>query len=296
MASQWGMGLLANSGEYEPAAFADATHGDISNRALFITRPLGFLDGAIGENLLLMVGGDLVERDELTTRSEGDTTLQGVGAVVWKTEPLEVGTYTAYRTIDSSEGFLTSVLANDLYTRWTRTFWRGRHTSIGDRMGAPSRRDRGAPFLGAPYPSIFFQFGGAARAEWTPASDGILGSFTAGWAPGDNAPGMERREGFADPGFKAGMILFEDVLAHLSAQAHDNASDPELLAVPLRVSNAFLHQQFGHNSIFLFPQGRVQRSQRATGRSARSSGGVFQWGCNRSVLIRFVRGIQPQQL
>ena len=83
----------------------------------------------------------------------------------------------------------------------------------------------------------------------------MVGSMDLGWAPGDNAPRDGTARGIRfDPGFKAGMILFEEVLAHLSAQAHDNASDPELLAVPSQGIERVPTNGSVHNAIYLFPQ------------------------------------------
>ena len=255
MASQWGMGLLANGGDKEPEAFADATHGDISNRILFLTRPLGFVEGPVGSSLFMMVGGDLVERDELTSREDGDTALQGVGALLWRTEPLEAGTYVAYRNLESAEGYKTTVLANDIYVKWTHKLEEVGTLELESEWVMLQGETEELRFIGAPYPIDILQFGGAANARWSPAGEGILASLGLGWAPGDNAPKDGTARGIRfDPGFKAGMILFEEVMGRLSAQSHDNASDPALVAVPSQGVERVATNGAVHNAAYLFPQ------------------------------------------
>jgi hypothetical protein len=161
----------------------------------------------------------------------------------------------AYRNLESVEGRKTTILANDIYVKWTHEVEDAGTLELESEWVMLQGETEELRFIGAPYPIDILQFGGAAKAQWNPTGEGILASLGLGWAPGDNAPKDGTARGIRfDPGFKAGMILFQEVLGRLSAQAHDNASDPGLVAVPSQGIDRVPTNGAVHNATYIFPQ------------------------------------------
>ena len=234
MVSHWGLGILANGGDKENYLFADASHGDISNRAIFFTKPAkAFNDGRLGEALTLAVGADLVERDELTDRSEGDEARQFVGALLWKESDLEFGFYTANRNLEKSNGDLTKATAFDLFGRWEGDLSEDLSLKMSFEGAYIMGTTEQARFEGAQYPLDIRQFGGVLKTDTSHRGLDMGAGLELGLVSGDNSP----QDGTAramklDPGYKVGMILFEEVLSRISARSHDRVVDPELVGTP----------------------------------------------------------------
>lgn len=256
MASHWGLGMLANSGDDDRYAFGDATHGDISNRLMFLTRPLApFSSGRAADALALVLAVDLVEQDELTDRLAGDRAVQAVGALAWREEGFELGAYVAWRRLRTDEGELTKAIAADLFWRW--------HPDVGDgwrlRLAAEGAVITGtteqARFEGAQFPVDILQFGAAFEGDLTATASGLGFALQAGFASGDNSTqdGTARAFRF-DPAYKVGLILYDEVLARLSARAHDRVRDPELVGSPPDGSDLLPTNGSVTNTIYVNPQ------------------------------------------
>ena len=110
MPNQWGMGMVANSGNGENTAdFGDARFGDIVDRILFATRPLiGLLSpkSDFARQLSVAVAADLVYRDRYASLllknggglQWGDTAVQVLGAAVYApAEGTRAGLYVTRR-------------------------------------------------------------------------------------------------------------------------------------------------------------------------------------------------------
>ena len=111
MASHWGLGILANSGDDErlewgsPRFGKDRNYGDIVNRVLFITKPLAVFSAAEwAKRWVLAAAGDIVERDERTQLTEGDLGLQAIGVLLYQSElGNEGGIYVAHRNLKDED-------------------------------------------------------------------------------------------------------------------------------------------------------------------------------------------------
>ena len=255
MVSHWGLGILANGGDKENYLFADASHGDICNRAMFLTKPAKpFSDSRLGDALTLALGADLVEHDELTDRADGDRAVQYIGALLWKERTLELGFYMANRNLEKDNGDLTKASAFDLFARWERIFSDAINLELTFEgvyiMGTTEQ----ARFEGAQYPLDIRQFGGVLRSRVMHHDYQLGGGLELGLASGDN----NTQDGTAramklDPGYKVGMILFEEVLSRISARSHDRVTDPDLVGTPAKGTDLIPTNGSVTNTFYLHP-------------------------------------------
>lgn len=234
MTSQWGLGLLANGGDEDASPFNDVTHGDVVNRATLILRPLALAKlGRASSALHVVLGADLVERDELTDREAGDRAWQAVGAVLWREAALDLGVYVAHRNLRRETDATLKATAVDAYGRW-----RG---DVGERFRLEAAFEGAAifgttdefRFEGAPKDVKIRQFGAVARATLTDQGGPMDYRLELGFASGDNdaQDGTLRAFRF-DPAYKASMILFDEVLGRASARGYDRVTDPGLSGTP----------------------------------------------------------------
>lgn len=268
MTSSWGLGLLANDGTDGPESsrspldfFNDRTHGDLVERIFFITRPLLAVDSVTEDSLAgwfyLGLGGDLVYLDENASLPDGDLAGQAVLAIgmrpprssLWGEIPdrleWEAGAYSVYRKQRDRErkGERDTGLeigAVDLFGRLRGPL----------QLGSAAR-----PVVASAAVEMAWLFGSTTRVESEEGGAGqalgveaygIAGELVlelpapridlglrVGLATGDANPDDDTLYRFAfDRDFKAGLILFDHVLAELSASARDAAIDPGRSALP----------------------------------------------------------------
>jgi hypothetical protein len=246
MPSQWGMGMVANSGDGEEATdFGDPRFGDIVERILFATRPFGALFGPasdLGRQLALAIGGDLVYRDryaQLVVRNGSglqwaDTAWQILGALVW--EPRE-GSRAGFYVTRRIQTF--AARGGDLHI-WV---FDGhlRHSMPLEALGAVLSLEgeaaeiyggtSHAPNLSAMGTTRVSQQGAAARAGL--AKGQFEAELEGGYASGDANPFDDQATGFQmNRDFKVGLVLFDEVLLFQTQNAARRLSDPGLLGVP----------------------------------------------------------------
>lgn len=234
MPSHWGLGLLANGGDEDASPFNDVTHGDIVNRVVLITRPLQpFSLGRASKALHLLIGADLVERDELTDWEAGDRAWQVVGGVLWREQALDLGVYVAHRDLERRNDATIKATAFDLYARW-RSELGGRYRLETSFEGAAIIGETDEfRFEGAPATVDIRQFGAVARATMKDLGGPMDYRLELGFASGDNdAQDATLRAFRFDPAYKVSMILFDEVLGRASARGYDRVTDPGLSGTP----------------------------------------------------------------
>ncbi len=254
MLSHWGLGMVANGGEKEQYAFSDAAIGDISNRVMFLTRPLAPIGGAIGKHLVLILAGDLVERDDLVDRTDGDQAIQAVGALAWYGKQLKAGVYVAHRRIDDHANDKTRATAVDVYAQWNHDIC----PNLGFDLAFEAAMIRGetelARFEGADYPLQLQQYGAVLRTGLTHRPIHTNVQMEAGFASGDNHTRDSTARAFKfDPGYRVGMILFEEVLHRISARTYDHATDPNLMGEPHKGVDLIPTNGSVTNAVYLYP-------------------------------------------
>ncbi len=243
--NHFGMGMLANDGNH-PSLFGDYSRGDISERALFATRPLGK-----GSPWALFVAGDVVFRDANASLADGDRALQALVGTVVGDEHDQLGAFFALRdqrhdrdTDQPQPAAYREYLrirALDVNGRFHRRakgvsgFFFGEAEAAG--VWGTTNLLRSVDEAKSGEPERLRTFGAAARLGFAHEAKGQVERFAdltaaVGWgyATGDADPydGATRRF-VMNPNFNVGLVLFDHVLAWKSARAATAASDPLLL-------------------------------------------------------------------
>lgn len=256
MTSDWGMGLVANDGEDDDYGFGDATHGDIVNRALLIFSLFERDGGAEGDGrLLLTAGADLVEEDELTDRRGGDTAWQAIGALAWQEEAWQLGAYVAHRNLKRDDGTRIEATAVDLAGRWSGDLSERYGLEVGFEGVFITGTTDEFRFERAPDEQAIRQYGGVVAGGVTDRDTALRYGLEIGHASGDDDPqdGTLRALRF-DPAYKAGLTLFQEVLARTSARGFERVTDPSLSAEPPRGIERSPTQGSITNATYLFPR------------------------------------------
>ena len=243
MASTVGMGILANGGEdredpeneLQPVAFGDAYYGDLADRLLFATKPLSvFSRSWLAEHLVTALAFDLVYRDENADLLKGDRALQGVFLSFLEDQGSRAGIYAAYRNQKDDDGDELKVWALDFSGQMEKELeklraWLKVEGEIAFTLGETSQLRNHAHPDGVSVRG----FGGALRGLfWLPYLSSTTG-LEMGGASGDS--NLEDGTVYLfkfDPNYHAGLILFEEVLAEISAAGAARAANPGLVGVP----------------------------------------------------------------
>ncbi len=270
MASQWGLGLLASSGDDEqrdwgePRFGTDRGYGDIVDRVVFATAPAAIVTEAPwAKDLIVAVGADTVVRDERTLRSEGDRAYEAIGVVRYSHDKDVAGLYVALRDVEDRNGDTLRVAAYDVHGQIERPLGpvsvRGAleavvvsgETTLGRNNAFPSG-DLLVQQLG------YVARAGAAYALSPGASLG--GDLELGYASGDSNPNDRFIRNFSfDPDYNPSLILFEELRAAETVAAAANASDPERVGYPPDSARLLPSGGAVSNAIYLKPTARYER-------------------------------------
>lgn len=243
--SYWGMGLVANDGDH-PSLFGDYRGGDIVERILFATRPLGK-----DSPFIVALAGDLVFRDEQAKLADGDRAFQGVLSMAYDDGDNLLGVYGVYRHQTRDREAISELTPFDEKLKVVVLDIAGKFsTEIPGTRAYAFGQFEAAAIMGTT--SVLRttdqtrhgevekvrSYGGAARLGAVQVSgqgEDRYGSFVAslewGYASGDanSNDGTTRRFTF-DPNHKVGLLLFDHVLAWKTARAAAAAGDPGLVA------------------------------------------------------------------
>lgn len=266
MTSQWGLGILANDGHSrwtdtlarpseERMRFGDRSNGDIVERVAFAVPPVAlFSDAAWARRLLLVGAFDVVFRDENASLLAGDLALQAVVSISYRADAWRVGAYVVYRDQEDDAGTTLTATVVDGFAQWRLAFDDDMALTLAaeavvttghtDRVETERARD-GLDLLG---------FGAALRVSFDWPATGFYPQLELGFASGDNDRGDDVNRSFTfDPDHRVGLVLFQQVLARMSARAVDQVSDPARRAVA-PVGHEWLPSNGGvTNAFYLFP-------------------------------------------
>ena len=226
--SNWGLGLLANSGADDDYFFGAPFGGDRAFRALFATAPLRVLDrSGWWDQLFVAVGADLVYRDENADLRAGDQAYQFLGSLLWDGEDASLGAYMAHRTQTDRDDSTLDVTALDLFAErnWRNAgrTWAYRAAAEGVYLfGETTRADapRGAG------PIEVAAFGAAAHLEAQHLCSGLGVQFRTGFASGDGNPRAPSLHRFRfDPNYRVGLLLFDHHIPAWTRHSVDGAED-----------------------------------------------------------------------
>lgn len=226
--SNWGLGLLANSGDDDDYFFGAPYGGDRSFRALFATAPLRALNtSGWWDQLFIAVGADLVYRDENADLRAGDQAYQFLGSILWDQEEASLGAYLANRNQVDRDDSTLKVTALDIFAErnWRnpgRT-WAYRAAAEGIYLfGETTRAD--APRAEGPIEVA--AFGAAAHLEARHICTGIGVQLRSGFASGDANPRTPSLHRFRfDPNYRVGLLLFDHHIPAWTRHSVDGAED-----------------------------------------------------------------------
>lgn len=226
--SQWGLGLIANSGALQNEdLFNQSFGGDRVLRAAFATTPLRpWLDADLAQHLYLALGADLVWQDENANFLAGDRALQAMGALFYRKASTQGGVYVAYRDQDDRNGDFLQVWVFDAYAEHI--------VPVGEDV-----RVRGAAEVAL--------MNGETSRTWSQDAEPIgvhaLGALVelearyvpidlalqlhAGYASGDANSDDDTLYRFRfDPNYHVGMVLFDHYLPAVTRQSVRGIFDP----------------------------------------------------------------------
>ena len=269
MASDWGLGILANGGDREqqdwgsPRFGKDRNYGDVVNRVMIATRPFIFMSPERwAKRWTAVLGADVVERDERIELRQGDVAPQIIGAVRYAKGDRQLGFYVAHRRLTDRRADTLNVTALDVTGR---NFWSVGDVTIkaegelawvlGDTTLGRNNAFTGVdPATGGSDPLLVQQLGYVLRAGATYDPLNLGGELELGYASGDSNTndGFVRNFTF-DPDYNPSLILFDQLRAAETVAAAANASDPARVGIPADAVELVPTNGSVTNAIYLKP-------------------------------------------
>ncbi len=239
MASQWGMGILANGGDNEtqdwgsPRFGQDRNYGDVVDRIMFITTPFAAIsDSEWSRRWVLAAGADIVDRDERVRREDGDLAIQGVGALRYSHDLKELGLYIAHRDLRDHNQDTLRATAVDFYGKGSWRFWD--FDVYGEGEFAWVLGDTSLARNNAFTENVTIQqlgWVGRVGANYVPLNLGL--DVEVGYASGDSNPNDEFLRNFTfDPDYNPSLIMFDQLRAAETVATTANVSNPTLFGQP----------------------------------------------------------------
>jgi hypothetical protein len=257
--SNWGLGLIANSGakDAEAGDFGQARYGSLVYRALLAGRPF-FSLGGNWRAIEAIAAADLVYSDDNAEFNNGDRAFQGVLALRFKVDDDRYfGFYGVYRSqrayAVTDGGRATDVFVIDFAGKWQLMKMEDRMLSLGFEAAGIVGNTTQARSVTAQGPSAVRQLGAVAKAAYR--YKGFQVSLDWGYASGDQNPQDDLQQGFRfDRDYKVGLILFDQVLGYQSARSGLRASDAMLFGVAPEGVKLLPTGGAVYNAWYLFPR------------------------------------------
>lgn len=269
MTSEYGQGILANSGRDDDTRYGVKRYGDIVDRALMLFTPLTpFVEkGSAWSYLSVMLAADWVFKDENAVFSDGDEAWMANAGILYRHPRYSNAVLLTYRDQTDDDGDTLQVYALNV---------NGRNRFVLSEMPGPDGKPMPDLSLLLGYEAAWlfgettrlqqtgspdgldvrsFGFVGKAGMEW--ASTGLSADLEVGYASGDdNAYDDESHAFFFDPDYKVGLIFFDEMLPLISARSAEISSDPAHSAVAPKGLDLLASQGRVTNTVYLFPQVR----------------------------------------
>jgi len=204
MPNEWGLGIFVNSGDGYDERFGVKRYGDIVDRILFATKPLGK-----EEPLVIAIAFDRIVEDDLKINK--DDVDQWLFAVLWEEEIWKTGFYSALRTQNETD---TKIAAFDLWGKVEKENWK-----MESEFVSVYGKSKALPLLyEIEKKRRILQFGFAFEFLYRMKS--IKFYFQTGLASGDENPAGGDMTFFTfDPDYNVGLIAFEKVLAYYTKRS-----------------------------------------------------------------------------
>jgi len=223
MGSDWGLGLVANSGtDPKPGVEGWFKQPRVGDRVLRVA-----LFGMPVPSLLLVAAADQVWEDDIASYSEGDRARQGVFAVrQFFARDRWIGMYVVRREQEEEDGKTLSAMVADIAADFTFDGWRARfegalitgETTLGATRDHPTHN--------------LVRYASALRLIGN-LGGGLTADLEGAWLSGDETMDDGTSSAFkADRNFQQGLVLYPRVLATWSGRARRNASNLDVVGVP----------------------------------------------------------------
>jgi hypothetical protein len=248
--SNWGLGLLANSGRQgwtsKSAYFGSPYGGDRVFRTRAVVGPIPAL-----KHLLFLVAYDDVIDDDILV--DEDSAHQLITALVLQPgQKNTAGMYMAMRTQEHANDKVTKVTAYDVFGQYAKTL--GKNTTLS--VAAEAAFIVGDTDLG-PNPTFakhdIMQAGALIRTKLSHRKVGLIGDIL--YASGDQNTDDDQINNFrVDPNLESGLILYRHVLTASTGHSPVAASDPELVGYPSEDLKRLANNRSISNTVSFFPR------------------------------------------
>jgi hypothetical protein len=204
MPNEWGLGIFINSGDGYDERFGVKRYGDIVDRILFATKPLGK-----EEPLVVALAFDRIVEDDL--RINKDDVDEWLLAIMWEEEWWKTGFYSALRTHGETD---TKIGAFDIWGKAEKENWK-----IETELVTIYGKSKALPLLyEIEKTREILQFGFALEFLYRIKS--IKFYLQSGFASGDENPAGGDMTFFTfDPDYNVGLVAFEKVLAYYTKRS-----------------------------------------------------------------------------
>ncbi len=248
--SNWGLGLLANSGRQDwapgTAYFGSPYGGDRVFRTRAVLGPIPAL-----KHLLFLVAYDEVIEDDILV--DDDSAHQVVTALVLQPgQKNTAGMYAAFRTQEHADDKVTEVTAYDIFAQYSKSL--DKNTTL--TVAAEGALIVGETDLG-PNPTFpkhdILQAGALIRTKLSHRKVGLIGDIL--YASGDQNTDDNQINNFRiDPNLESGLILYRHVLTASTGHGPIAASDPELVGYPSQDLKRLANNRSISNTVSFFPR------------------------------------------
>ncbi len=243
MPNDWGLGIFVNSGDGYDEKFGVKRYGNIVDRILFATKPMGK-----EEPLVVAIAFDRIAEDELKINK--DDVDEWLLAVLWEEEIWKLGFYSALRMQDETD---TKIGAFDLWGKVEKENWR-----IESEFVSVFGKSKALPLLyELEEGRKVLQFGVAL--EFLYKLKFLKFFLQSGFASGDEDPAGGDMTFFTfDPDYNVGLIALEKVLAYYTKRSVE-----KILEVSEEQKGIDLYFTKGGvtNAYFFFPQIGINLTQ-----------------------------------
>jgi hypothetical protein len=268
MSSQWGMGILANSGNGRDDLFGTRTRGDVVLRAAFATKPLlpALGEGTLGDDVYLALAHDFGSVDSNGDSTDGDDVSQVIGALFYRADGNELGVYVVHRDQTDEDGDTVVIDAFDLMGQFELDL--DRQTTIGFAgevaylNGETTRVNLEASPDLAQVEAVGFAVRVYVALPRYQAPDLATFSMDIGYASGDANPDDDTVFRFRfHPDFNIGLVLFDHYIPAITRRAVERVADPVRAAVPPKGLEGLVSNGGIENAIYFAPSVVLEPTQ-----------------------------------
>lgn len=263
--SEYGLGILANSGRENDTRWGSKHYGDIVERIMFASTPFLPLSrkGGWGDYLTILVSCDLVYWDENADLLDEDIAINATAGVMYRHPKYTNGLIFTYRWQEDKDDDYLKVYAINLNGKNRFDFNSESSFPLTLKLNyefvAMFGKTNRFQQLGTEDGLTLEAFGGVAQVILEMSKIGLDFDFELGYASGDNDPYDDKSTAFFfDPDFNVGMIFFDEILPMVTARSVDEMTDPSRTTKTPKGLDLIASKERVTNSIYYMPQLRYK--------------------------------------